>query len=990
MKLNTHTDKAATSRRKNSAGGERGAALAMAMIIMVLIGVVAMTVLSVVSKEARISGSDLQRTQTCYVAAAKLENMTSDFSALFSRTTNPSASQLNTIRDTDPAGLTAEGFSFPNPILSLDTVRLAELRVRAGIPTTSTALPRTTIPSGPFTGLSASVAPYKMSSTAQAGVNNVQCKLERSINNYLIPLFQFGMFSDKDIELHPGPAFTFNGRVHANGNIYVNGNVTFLDKVTTANELVRDVLRNGSVRTGSTVLMTVSGINVNIADGSVNNGPKLPGAASGQRGYHPDSPDGTANTSWESTSVAAPVSGTPNRFGGQLLTRTTGASQLLLPLQLGGNPTREIIKRQLPYDDSVLNESRYHAKASIRILLDDEGITANLPGGIPSTSGKLLSQYVPKPLPNLTIASGGGRALWRINDSGGYITTTTNKLLQGASGTTQADTVRGIKAYQSTSPNGAKIPAGAGINGRILIEVVPASTTANPSPTPIDVTDEILSMGMTEGEPNGIVYLQRPLWASSTPGSRDPDGGNDYLTYFLSNGYMGMSGEIGTPSSNPNSTYGFLSGIPEDSASTRRGDAPGAADTLNSIVPINVYNVREGYIRTSFTTNAVYERGITSIVEINMRNLARWVDGVYDANLLNGTNAVSTNIESSDGYIVYVSDRRGDRVKSETIGAVTANMTNGLVDNEDIYGSNNTLDPGEDVIDAGIDGATGLAKKGRLQRDLLELPEPSVLAGTSGSTSGERVARANTVAKWTNPSNYFRRAVRLFNGEDLKLSGAAGKLSETKGLTVATENMIYVWGNYNTTGISNVPSGAASLSGDYTGDQVPTSIVADALFPLSKTWFDASPAIYPDDLTKRIPDLGLSGTSVVSIGLGNETAVRSAIIAGTNLSALSGTPDAIIGADSRLSGGVHNFPRFLEGWVEGARRWNYIGSIVPMYYSTQALAPWQYPTSVTRVIYGAPVRNWAFDDSFRDPSRLPPGTPLFQYIEPTGFKQVVN
>ena len=77
-----------------------------------------------------------------------------------------------------------------------------------------------------------------------------QCKLTRDMNNYLIPLFQFGMFSDKDIELHPGPDFTFNGRVHANGNIYVNGSVKFLDKVTTANELVYDVLRNGSTRTG--------------------------------------------------------------------------------------------------------------------------------------------------------------------------------------------------------------------------------------------------------------------------------------------------------------------------------------------------------------------------------------------------------------------------------------------------------------------------------------------------------------------------------------------------------------------------------------------------------------------------------------------------------------------------------------------------------------------------------------------------------------------
>ena len=102
----------------------------------------------------------------------------------------------------------------------------------------------------------------------------------------------------------------------------------------------------------------------------------------------------------------------------------------------------------------------------------------------------------------------------------------------------------------------------------------------------------------------------------------------------------------------------------------------------NAIVPINVYNVREGRINSSLTASTVYERGVTNVVEINMRNLARWLDGVYDNNLLAGTSAVSTNVASPDGYTVYVSDRRGDELHSGT--------TNGMVDNEDIYGSNGT------------------------------------------------------------------------------------------------------------------------------------------------------------------------------------------------------------------------------------------------------------------------------------------------------------
>jgi hypothetical protein len=83
---------------------------------------------------------------------------------------------------------------------------------------------------------------------------------------------------------------------------------------------------------------------------------------------------------------------------------------------------------------------------------------------------------------------------------------------------------------------------------------------------------------------------------------------------------------------------------------------------------------------------------------------------------------------------------------------------------------------------------------------------------------------------------------------------------------------------------------------------------------------------------------------------------------------------------------MHNFPRFLEDWGSPQRRWNFVGSFCPLYHSTQALG--QYD-AVGSQIYGAPQRNWAFDTSFRDVNRLPPGTPMFQYIEPTGFRQVL-
>ena len=229
--------------------------------------------------------------------------------------------------------------------------------------------------------------------------------------------------------------------------------------------------------------------------------------------------------------------------------------------------------------------------------------------------------------------------------------------------------------------------------------------------------------------------------------------------------------------------------------------------------------------------------------------------------------------------------------------------------------------------------------------------------------------------------------MRLFDSDTLSTTAAAGKLSPTKGITVASENIIYIWGNYNTTGVASIPSGGSTLNdGGYTGAQVPASIVCDAIFPLSRTWFDASSALYPEGSGNarsisgeayRMADEGASTTE--------GTAVRAGIIAGTTISALTQTP----GRDSgglRRNGGIINYPRFQETWnLNGTiNSWSYTGSFVPLFRSTQALANWENDTAI---IYMPPRRNWSFDSTFLTPNKLPPGTPFFQYVQSTGFRQ---
>jgi len=78
---------------------------------------------------------------------------------------------------------------------------------------------------------------------------------------------------------------------------------------------------------------------------------------------------------------------------------------------------------------------------------------------------------------------------------------------------------------------------------------------------------------------------------------------------------------------------------------------------------------------------------------------------------------------------------------------------------------------------------------------------------------------------------------------------------------------------------------------------------------------------------------------------------------------------------SSYSGGVENFPRFLENW--GGNTLTYNGSMVVMFYSKIATGLWKGTGSY----YSPPVRNWTFDVNFLDPRKMPPCTPAFRVLQ---------
>jgi hypothetical protein len=56
-----------------------------------------------------------------------------------------------------------------------------------------------------------------------------------------IPIFQFGVFFDEDLEATNGPPMIFAGRVHSNGNIYLSSaNAWYMEMITTPNKIFHD------------------------------------------------------------------------------------------------------------------------------------------------------------------------------------------------------------------------------------------------------------------------------------------------------------------------------------------------------------------------------------------------------------------------------------------------------------------------------------------------------------------------------------------------------------------------------------------------------------------------------------------------------------------------------------------------------------------------------------------------------------------------------
>lgn len=251
--------------------------------------------------------------------------------------------------------------------------------------------------------------------------------------------------------------------------------------------------------------------------------------------------------------------------------------------------------------------------------------------------------------------------------------------------------------------------------------------------------------------------------------------------------------------------------------------------------------------------------------------------------------------------------------------------------------------------------------------------------------------------------------VRLINGRGRVASTPAHSANE--GLTIATNDALYILGDFNADG--NIDTNASSLTNSSrypeNANEVPVAVAADAITILSQPtfnysgkqtggwndvlsghrhtssnhssyWATSNPSnsnyregdnysVRPgDDPTNNTPSSSLSNESVKFRG--SSTEIAAALLTGLVPSNKDGS--------SQNSGGAHNFPRLLEYWdgVLAIR-----GSMVALFESRVADEPWSIR------YYNAPDRVWGFNSILAD-GRYPPQTPRVRTYRRVDFSDL--
>jgi len=1040
MNLNLHKK----SKRREQ---EAGIALLTTILLLFLMSSLLVGFAVLLLSNQQLAGANNDQVTAFYAAEAGMEKMTADLGNLFSQTYSPSISQINTLETQAPPITAFPGITYStgdgNPGYTI--VPVATDKYGNPAPTI------TTIKSGPYQGMTALATEYTLTVNARTS-DGREVNLVRTTQTVGIPMFQFGIFADTDLDFFPGPVFNFGGRTHTNGNLWLAGQstLTLSDKVDAYKDVLRTRLENGFATAG-----TYTGT-INIATQPCTQ-PCTPNVRA--LGMGEGSLTGTVapydtpayNSIWQTVSQTDYNSNLRNGQGSAFPLKSTGASQLnlgVVTIGKGATQSIDLIRRPAPGEAANITNERYFAQASLRVLLSDD------PSDI--TSLPCVDGTAPFDLSYLSSDPGPGAANWLASTYAPLVALATKMNANGvvplplaASGAFSTAAYNGVDGYwlpPSTAnyPNPNTFPI---VKGFIKIELqnapYPTQCTAS---NQTDVTIEVLALGYVGRNLNPVpqsfdgatveAHWIQPGATAANPPHPLPAGQPTFTLPYQNGPTIGSLGTLPTanypdpskaypgtcPDPHPNAIIRLErirdnpSTIPWTDQTVKKPAPPVRATmaqacgydwTANTYAstahlptdfwPNTLFDPREGTLREAAmsTANLPTLNGTMNYIELDANNLSKWFSGKVGAIATSG-GATLDKVVAPNDFLFYISDRRGNYNGSQALPAWppvspgTGKETGEYGWNDLVNAStsatngcpNNILDTGEDV-----DGNTTLftyggeasylhaAGQGLTAGTALKNGQYGIfttLVGTGVTTTTDTctatpaysntdkiwpmMLAANTNAARENPPLFFRRAIKIVNGSDLTAVGTCPSTNLTCGLAIASENPVYIQGDYN-----------ANVKGAGWGStEVPSSVAGDAVTLLSVQWSDVNSFVNPYTTAGKT---------------GNTTWYRTAIIGG-NTVPFTQPNYAGVPQDFGTDGGVHNFLRYIEAW---GGTLEYQGSIVDLFTSRQANGTFK----CCGVVYSPPTRGYNFDITFLTPTSLPPRTPLFRDVNTTGWTRVL-
>src|SRR5271157_2466386 len=170
----------------------QGFVLIAALLMLFLLSGIAVGVMMLSNSEITIGGNDKEGSRAFYGAESGMEKLTSDLAGLYSSEQSPSAADIQAL---------ANPSNVPNSAMvgPMTYVESITFPVDAqGNPAAPTA---NVISTGPNAGLTALILPMTLNVNA-VRPSNAAANMTRNVEVALIPVFQFGIFSESDLSFN--------------------------------------------------------------------------------------------------------------------------------------------------------------------------------------------------------------------------------------------------------------------------------------------------------------------------------------------------------------------------------------------------------------------------------------------------------------------------------------------------------------------------------------------------------------------------------------------------------------------------------------------------------------------------------------------------------------------------------------------------------------------------------------------------------------------